>query len=203
MNRRLIPVLALAAAAPCATRAQEPATAGSVVVTGKRESVRAGLQLKRQRDEVSDAVLAEEIGKLPDFKLSDALQRITGVQAVRDRGEGFGLTMRGLTQVVSTLNGREVFTAGTGRALDFADIPAEMVAAVTVLKSASADQLEGGIYGWLDASVGLRLSDKVSVTLEGTNLLRTRRDACYGAPTRPQGSLLNDRQLGARVTVQL
>jgi hypothetical protein len=27
--------------------------------------------------------------------------------------------------------------------------------------------------------------------------------AWYGAPTRPQGSLLNDRQLGARVTVQL
>ena len=150
MNRRLIPVLALAAATPCATRAQEPATAGSVVVTGKRESVRAGLQLKRQRDEVSDAVVADEIGKLPDFNLTEALQRITGVQAARDRGEGAGLTVRGLTQVVSTLNGREVFTAGTGRALDFADIPAEMVAAVTVLKSASADQLEGGIGGLVD-----------------------------------------------------
>jgi iron complex outermembrane receptor protein len=150
MSPRCIPLLALAAAAPSASLAQEPASAGSVVVVGKRESVRAGLQLKRQRDEVSDAVVADEIGKLPDFNLTEALQRITGVQAARDRGEGAGLTVRGLTQVETTLNGREVFIAGTGRALDFADIPAEMVATVTVFKSASADQLEGGIGGLVD-----------------------------------------------------
>jgi iron complex outermembrane recepter protein len=150
LRRRFIPLLALAAAAPDAGLAQEPASAGSVVVVGKRESAQAGLQLKRQRDELSDAVVADEIGKLPDFNLTEALQRITGVQAARDRGEGSGLTVRGLTQVETTLNGREVFTAGTGRALDFADIPAEMVAAVMVIKSASADQLEGGIGGLVD-----------------------------------------------------
>jgi iron complex outermembrane receptor protein len=148
---QLLPVLALAAAVPDTGLAQQPAAgSGVVVVVGQREGLRAGLQLKRLRDEVSDAVLADEIGKLPDFNLTEALQRITGVQAARDRGEGAGLTVRGLTQVETTLNGREVFTAGTGRTLDFSDIPAEMVAAVTVFKSASADQLEGGIGGLVD-----------------------------------------------------
>ncbi|NRF67740.1 TonB-dependent receptor [Aquincola sp. S2] len=144
---RLLPALALAAVAPDG-KTQEPAA--SVVVIGKRESLSAGLALKRQRDEVSDAIVADEIGKLPDFNLTEALQRITGVQATRDRGEGFGLTVRGLTQVETTLNGREIFTAGTGRTLDFADLPAEMIASATVFKSASAEQLEGGIGGLVD-----------------------------------------------------
>ncbi|WP_395702994.1 TonB-dependent receptor [Aquabacterium sp.] len=146
-TRRLLVLSALAPALPA--WADEP-SAGSVVIIGQRESLRAGLALKRQRDEVSDAVLADEIGKLPDINLGEALQRVTGVQAARDRGEGAGLTVRGLTQVQATLNGREIFTAGSGRVLDFSDLPSEMVAALTVFKSASAEQIEGGIGGLVD-----------------------------------------------------
>ncbi|WP_284617152.1 TonB-dependent receptor [Aquabacterium humicola] len=147
----LVPALALAAAVPEAPAQPVPVEpAGSVVVVGRRESLAAGLALKRHREEISDAVVADEIGKLPDFNLTEALQRITGVQAARDRGEGAGLTVRGLTQVEATLNGREIFTAGTGRTLDFADLPSEMIATATVFKSASAEQLEGGVGGLVD-----------------------------------------------------
>ncbi len=149
MKGSRLPLLLSALAPALAAWADEPA-AGSVVVIGQRESLRAGIALKRQRDEVSDAVLADEIGKLPDINLGEALQRVTGVQAARDRGEGAGLTVRGLTQVQATLNGREIFTAGSGRVLDFSDLPSEMVAALTVFKSASADQIEGGIGGLVD-----------------------------------------------------
>jgi len=72
------------------------------------------------------------------------------VQIARDRGEGANVALRGLTQMETTLNGREVFTAGAGRNLDFADIPSEMVAGIDVYKTASAELIEGGIGGLID-----------------------------------------------------
>lgn len=121
-----------------------------MIVTGVRESLANAQEIKREKIEIVDSAVAEDIGKLPDISLTDALQRISGVQILKDRGEGGGVAIRGLTQVETTLNGREVFTAGNGRTVNFADFPAEMVAGVDVYKSASANHLEGGIGGLID-----------------------------------------------------
>jgi iron complex outermembrane recepter protein len=123
---------------------------GTVVVVGARASLAGAQQIKQDKLEIVDSVVADDIAKLPDFSVTDALQRITGVQIARDRGEGTGVTIRGLTQMETLLNGREVFTAGTGRTLDFADIAAEMVAGIDVYKTSSAAQLEGGLGGSID-----------------------------------------------------
>jgi iron complex outermembrane recepter protein len=125
-------------------------TGEPVVVVGLRASVATAQAVKRDSYEIVDAVAADDIEKLPDFSVTDALQRITGVQIARDRGDGTAVTVRGLTQMETTLNGREVFTAGTGRTLDFADIPAEMVSSITVYKTSSAAQIEGGVGGLVD-----------------------------------------------------
>lgn len=130
-----------------------PATAArldTVVVTGLRASLATAERLRRDALGVSEAIVADDVQKLPDFSLTDALQRITGIQVARDRGDGAALSLRGLTQIETTLNGREVFTAGSGRGLDFADIPAEMLAAVEVHKTASAPRIEGGLAGTID-----------------------------------------------------
>jgi TonB-dependent receptor len=58
-------------------------------------------------------------------------------------------------------------------------------------------------YGWLDASLSVRLGDRVSLSLEGTNLLRTVRSAYYGVPTRPQSAWLNDRQIAVVAVMRL
>ena len=130
--------------------AAEPARLDPVVVTGARASVDSAQARKREQLDIVDGVVAAEIHKLPDLSVSDAVQRIPGVQIVRDRGEGSVVSVRGLTQVETTLNGREVFTAGSGRTLDFADIAAEAVAGIDVFKSASAERIEGGIGGTID-----------------------------------------------------
>lgn len=135
-------------AAPPEAAASGPA--GHVVVTGQRASLVSAQQIKRESLTIVDSVVADDIMRLPDFSVSEALQRVTGVQIQRDRGEGAAVTVRGLSQVETTLNGREVFTAGTGRALDFADFPAELVAGLDVHKTSSADHLEGGIGGLVD-----------------------------------------------------
>jgi iron complex outermembrane recepter protein len=126
------------------------------VVTGVRASLESALTYKKERLEITDSIVASDINKLPDYNVTDALQRITGIQVLRDRGEGAQVTIRGLSQMENTLNGREVFTAGLGytggpsRTIDFADIPAEMVAGINVYKSASAEHIEGGIGGLIE-----------------------------------------------------
>ena len=121
-----------------------------IIVTGARASLATAQGIKRNQAAIVDAVVADDINKLPDFSVTEALQRVTGVQISRDRGEGGVVTIRGLTQMETTLNGREIFTAGWGRNLDFNDIPAEMVSSVNVFKTSSAEQIEGGVGGSID-----------------------------------------------------
>jgi iron complex outermembrane receptor protein len=140
----------LVSGAPAALSQSETVQLGRVVVLGMRSSLATAQQIKRGKYEIVDSVVADDIAKLPDFSVTDALQRITGVQIARDRGEGSIVTIRGLTQIETLLNGREVFTAGTGRTLDFADIPSEMVSGIDVYKTSSADHIEGGLGGLID-----------------------------------------------------
>lgn len=121
-----------------------------VLVVGTRASVESAAERKRRSDDIVDSVLAEEINRLPDLSVADAVQRIAGVQITRDRGEASVASVRGLVQVETTLNGRELFTAGFGRALDYADIPSDMLAGIDVYKTSSASRLEGGLGGTVD-----------------------------------------------------
>ena len=121
-----------------------------IEVTGKRASLASAQEIKQEKIEIVDSVVAEDINKLPDINVTDALARVTGVQILQDRGEGSGVAIRGLTQMETTLNGREVFTAGSGRTINFADLPSEMVAGIDVYKTSSAEHLEGGVGGTID-----------------------------------------------------
>lgn len=142
--------IAAASAALLGQGAFAQAAESTVIVLGKRASMMSAQEIKRDSIDIVDTVVADEIHKLPDLSVTDALQRITGVQIARDRGEGAAVAVRGLVQMETLLNGREVFTAGNGRTLDFADIPAEMVSSIQVYKTASAERIEGGVGGTID-----------------------------------------------------
>ncbi len=120
------------------------------VVTGIRASVSNALDVKRVAVNMVDAIVAEDIGKFPDNNVIEALQRLPGVQ-VTDRASGqiATVTVRGLTDVSTTINGRNVFTA-SGQALSLQDIPASLLGRVDVYKSRSADLIENGIAGQID-----------------------------------------------------
>lgn len=139
--------------APAATAQPAAGDRPPIVVYGKRASVASAQETKRQALEIVDSVVADDIIKLPDFSVADAIQRVTGVQITQDRGEGANIVIRGLSQVETTLNGREVFTAGSGRTLNFTDIPAEMISRIDVYKTASAAQIEGGVGGSVDLTL--------------------------------------------------
>jgi len=129
-----------------AAAVQESGTEEAIIVTGLRRSLESAQSIKRNSDGIVDAIVAEDIGKLPDTFASSALQRIAGVNVTRGGGESAGVTVRGLPDLTTTYNGRQIFTA-EGRYVQIQDFPAGTVAALEVFKSGLANQIEGGIAG--------------------------------------------------------
>ena len=134
-----------------ATTAVEPTAASSeVVVTGIRSSLERAAQIKQNAIQVVDSIVAQDIGKLPDPTTAAALQRVPGIQVSVNRNNELGdVRVRGLPDVLTTVNGREVFTT-TGRTFSLQDLPAEALSRVDVFKSQSPDLIEGGLAGVID-----------------------------------------------------
>ncbi len=144
-----------------AASAQPPAgdesSTNEVVVTGIRQSLANAQTIKRNSDTVVDAITASDIGALPDRSVTEALQRVPGVSISRFAAandpdhfsvEGSGVAVRGLTFVRSEFNGRDTFSAGIGgQAINFSDVPAELLGSVEVYKNATAELIEGGLAG--------------------------------------------------------
>ncbi|WP_010185436.1 TonB-dependent receptor [Sphingomonas sp. PAMC 26605] len=140
-----------AAAAPDAAAPAAAAPADEIVVTGVRASLQSAQNIKRNADQVVDSIVAEDIGKLPDRNIAEALQRISGIQIQRNFGEGSSVAIRGLTQVRTELNGRDIFTAnGQTNALSLEDVPSELLAGVDVYKNPSSDLIEDQLSGTIN-----------------------------------------------------
>jgi TonB-dependent receptor len=131
---------------------QSPAAAAgsenAIVVTGLRRALQSARNVKRNSDQIVDAIVAADIGKLPDIAVSDTAARIPGIQVTRERGEADRVLVRGLdrTFYTTTYNGREIFTAET-RSVALQDFPSGAIAALEAFKTSTADLIEPGIAG--------------------------------------------------------
>lgn len=152
-----------------------------IVVSGIRQSLANSQQIKRDSDTVVDAITAQDIGALPDRSVTEALQRVPGVAINRFAGsndpdhfsvEGSGVVIRGLNFVRSEFNGRDAFSAGVGgQALNFADVPSELLGSVIIAKNATADMIEGGLAGTVNLNTRKPFDNKgfhVSFDAEGS-----------------------------------
>jgi len=124
----------------------------TIIVTGVRASQIRAIELKRLAPSIQDSISAESIGQLPDVTITDALQRITGVQINRDAGVGTSVDVRGLPQVGTMLNGEVFITPDQidSQQPDFTTLPATLFNQVDVIKSPTASQTESGISGALN-----------------------------------------------------
>jgi TonB-dependent receptor len=117
-----------------------------IQITGMLGSLKAAALLKRTDGRIVDAIVAEDIGKLPDNNIAEALQRITGVSINTDFGVGDSVSIRGLPQNRVELNGRS--TIGDSRdGISLQDFPSSFLKAVEVVKSPTADMIEGALGG--------------------------------------------------------
>src|SRR5690349_17682900 len=156
----LLAAISARAAEPDASgknEAQSPAADDSselqtVTVYGVRQSQIRAIDVKRLAPNIQDSISAESIGELPDVTITDALQRITGVQINRDAGVGTSVDVRGLPQVGTMLNGEVFITPDQidSQQPDFTTLPATLFNQVDVIKSPTASQTESGISGSLN-----------------------------------------------------
>src|SRR5437764_1106769 len=143
---------------------------GAIIVTGIRQSLRSAQNIKRNSDTVEDVITAQDIGALPDRSVIEALQRVPGVAMTRFAGasdpdhfsaEGSSITIRGLSFTASQFNGRDTFSTGVyGQAINFQDVPAELLGSVEVYKEETADRLEGGLSGTVNMNLRLPFDNK-------------------------------------------
>lgn len=125
-----------------------------IVVTGIRQSIETAIAAKRDAAAIVDAVGAEDVGKFPDENVAESLQRVTGVQVERVRGEAQEVNIRGLGagQVQVQFNGRVLPSAindaaQVDRSFNFSILPAEFVRRLEVYKTPIASMPEGGMAG--------------------------------------------------------
>ena len=123
-----------------------------VVVTGMRKSLVRSLDQKRFARRTEDVITAIDILDFPDQNVAEALQRLPGVQLQRDNGEGRFISIRGLGPEfnVITMNGRLLASDSAGREFSFDTLPSELIQSASVIKSSSANMLEGSIGGTVD-----------------------------------------------------
>ena len=132
--------------------AAAPATEDSaIVVTGQRRAMQSARNVKRNSDQIVDAIVASDIGKLPDIAVSDTAARIPGIQVTRERGEADRVLLRGLDRnfYTTTYNSREIFTAET-RSVALQDFPSGAIAALEAFKTSTANLIEPGIAGLIN-----------------------------------------------------
>lgn len=163
---------------------------GDIVVTGIRSSLERAAEVKQNSTQVVDSIVAQDISKFPDPSVASSLQRVAGVQVENDNHNELGsVRIRGLTDILTTIDEREVFTT-TGRNFDLQDMPADALSRVDVYKSQTADLIEGGVAG----AINLRLNKPFNFTKPTVVLTARGNYGLEAEKLNPQfGALATDR----------
>ena len=126
-----------------------------IVVTGFRGSLMEAMRLKMESEQIIEAISAEELGKLPDNSIAEALTRLPGLAGERDlqTGRQQNISIRGLSGNFATalLNGQQQVSASlTSRSVQFDQYPSELLSSVVVYKTPSASLSGQGLSGTVD-----------------------------------------------------
>lgn len=171
-----------------------PKPAGDqIIVSGVRQSIESAIEDKRRASEIKDSITAEDIGQLANDNISEALQRITGVQVDRSNdGQGQGVQIRGLSENNVQLNGETISGTAANRGVNFQDLPAELFSGVEILKALSAEQIEGSLGGTINLQTRAPLAGKRDFVV---NLSGTQKYAEIGHLWNQDANLFVQRQM--------
>jgi TonB-dependent receptor len=152
-----------------------------VTVTGIRSSIKKALEMKRVDMRVTDGISAEDIADFPDQNLAESIQRITGVQLLRDPNTGRGslISLRGLGPAYArtTLNGQSLAKPNLGSGFTFDFVQPEIASSVEVIKSPMADMDEGGLSGTININTISPLDyDERKIVISGQDIYTEIRD---------------------------
>lgn len=162
-------------------KAVEDEDENAIVVTGFRASLEQGLNIKKESIAVVDSIVAEDIGKFPTQNIAEALQRLPGVEMVRndETNEGNRIQLRGLGPefTLTTFNNAPVRTTSSGnvgsstRDFNYDVFSSELFARADVYKTPLAELEEGGVAGVVNLRTPRpfdRVGRRISYSLQGT-----------------------------------
>jgi TonB-dependent receptor len=152
-----VAALIAASAAPAWAQSQDETRSeeSSITVTGQRMSVASAIQEKKSAANVVEVISADDLGKLPDANVADAIARVPGVSVIvnQDTGEGEYVTIRGLSGTYNavTINGvRVAQTDPSSRDVSLNVLPPNGLAAIRVSKTLTPDMDGDAIGGTID-----------------------------------------------------
>ncbi|WP_269531502.1 TonB-dependent receptor [Chitinimonas sp. BJYL2] len=165
-NRLSIAVsLALLGGSIAAQAAADDTTAAETVqITGIRASLQQSITAKKNAASNVEIVTAEDVGKMPDKNIADALSRLSGVNVqyggalAMDEAERIAIRGTSPNLNLTTVNGHALSSgdwhvgdqAGSGRSVGFGLMPSQLIARAVVNKTGMAELVEGGIAGNVD-----------------------------------------------------
>jgi len=205
------PRFAQAQSAPTAATSQE--NLEEIIITGYRASLESALNNKRNSDLPIESIAPEDIGKMPDQNVAEALQRLPGVQIDRAYGEGTAVLIDGLRQNLTTLNGdlfltgREFYVSGeasgggagsNSQYNSLEGIPSENIAGIDVYKNPEASMTEGGIGGTIDLKTRDPLAQPLGLS-GGGNFRESTSTGAGGV--KPDGTLVGSYKFNDRFAV--
>jgi TonB-dependent receptor len=127
----------------------------SIVVVGSySRSLEQAVDIKRANIGFSDSIVATDVADFPEQNLAEALQRMPGVTIERNKGLGSKVNVRGLPSEYTHVSINDLATASGsgGREVEFDIFASEIIQQVTVQKSPTAADEEGGIAGSVQIS---------------------------------------------------
>jgi TonB-dependent receptor len=122
----------------------------TIVVTGALAAQREAIAEKRDADSVVETLRANDVGKLPDQNVAEALKRLPSITAANDQGEGRYVVIRGIDPALAnvSLNGMtQPAPEPDGRQVKLDDLPSGMIQSISVSKSLLASQDANAIAG--------------------------------------------------------
>lgn len=125
-----------------------PIAMEGITVTGERGSQLRAINRERMAATVTDVVTGDDIGRLPDQNVAEAVQRIPGMAMRTSRGEGRFVSIRGTAPNLNnvTLNGQPLASTAESRATALDLLPAGMVSSIEVVKAITPD-MDGNAVG--------------------------------------------------------
>ena len=153
-------------APPRAASDHAAADLDALVVTGQRRAQLSAVAIKRDSDAVVDVVSSDDVQRLPDLTVVNALRRIPGVSVLpvsdneHPRDEAISPVLRGLNQAYNnvTVNGLPIASTGTplsgsgtaGRGVRLDILPTSFVSDIVVSKTFTADLDPNAVGGSID-----------------------------------------------------
>src|SRR6266571_2465948 len=113
------------------------------------ETKAGALAIEQNAPNIVAALCGDEIRSLPNFNAAEAAGRIPGVSLERDEGEGKFVQVRGTEPRLSnvTINGAHIPGTEASRIAKLDDVPSDLLAAIEVSKTLTADMEADAIGG--------------------------------------------------------